>query len=149
MANTYESCDRVKEKGALYLVEDRAQTFVGSNWPFESGPCTPLKMAEAGFYYCGSAQTPDWVRCAVCHQDMEGWEESDNPRDEHKRCQPGCDYLKLKDPYTITVGDILDLEKAAYEHYIRQEGDKLSADLDEMVGDMREQLVNAEKTRTS
>ena len=37
-------------------------------------------MAEAGFYFCGTAQTPDWVRCVVCHQDMEGWEEEDDPR---------------------------------------------------------------------
>ena len=39
-----------------------------------------LQVAEAGFYYCGTAQTPDWVRCVVCHQDMEGWEPEDNPR---------------------------------------------------------------------
>lgn len=39
-----------------------------------------MQVAEAGFYYCGTAQTPDWVRCVVCHQDMEGWEPEDNPR---------------------------------------------------------------------
>lgn len=37
------------------------------------------QVAEAGFYYCGTVQAPDWVRCVVCHQDMEGWEPEDNP----------------------------------------------------------------------
>lgn len=84
------------QESPLYLVEDRLKTFDGSRWPFESGTCTPVKvlsfgcygckvatmlqMSEAGFYYCGSVSSPDWVRCVVCHQDMDGWEEQDKPR---------------------------------------------------------------------
>lgn len=70
------------EEGALYRVEDRLDSFkvAHCSWPFDSGPCTPLKMAEAGFYFCGTDQAPDWVRCVVCHQDMEGWEATDDPR---------------------------------------------------------------------
>ena len=70
------------ELGALYTVEERLDTFTVSHcsWPFDSGPCTPLKMAEAGFYFCGTDQAPDWVRCVVCHHDMEGWEATDDPR---------------------------------------------------------------------
>ena len=70
---------RPLEQGALYTVQERLDTFAQCNWPFDSGPCTPLRMAEAGFYFCGTDQAPDWVRCVVCHHDMEGWEETDDP----------------------------------------------------------------------
>lgn len=35
---------RCIEDGALYLVEDRLETFKESHWPFDSGPCTALKV---------------------------------------------------------------------------------------------------------
>lgn len=38
-----------------------------------------MQMAEAGFYYCGSATSPDWVRCFVCHHELDGWEDGDVP----------------------------------------------------------------------
>jgi len=37
---------------------------------------------------------------------------------EHKRHMPSCPFLKIKDPYDITVGDVLDLEKKAFEYAI-------------------------------
>ena len=40
------------------------------------------------------------------------------PRAEHKQHRPDCPFLKIKDPYNITVGDILDLEKTATENFI-------------------------------
>ena len=36
---------RCIEDGALYLVEDRLETFKESHWPFDSGPCTALKVS--------------------------------------------------------------------------------------------------------
>lgn len=147
---TMASCEqngRSFEEGALYLVEDRLETFQVANWPFDSGSCTPLKMAEAGFYFCGTAQTPDWVRCVVCHQDMEGWEEEDDPREEHKRHSPNCAYLKLKDPYKITFGEMLDLEKSACENYIKSEAEFLNQDLQSSVAEMREIVKEAIKKR--
>ena len=124
------------ELGALYTVEERLETFrvAHCSWPFDSGPCTPLKMAEAGFYFCGTDRAPDWVRCVVCHHDMEGWEATDDPRlpplrsqplltlfpcrSEHKKHVPNCGFLKIKDPYKITVENVLDLEKKALETFI-------------------------------
>ena len=38
--------------------------------------------------------------------------------DEHKRHSKDCPFLKIKNPYTITVGDILTLERKALEYYI-------------------------------
>ena len=37
---------------------------------------------------------------------------------EHKSNRPKCQFLKLKDPYAITVGEVLDLERAALQHCI-------------------------------
>ena len=31
-------------EGALYTVEERFETFDKSHWPFDSGPCTPIKV---------------------------------------------------------------------------------------------------------
>ena len=42
--------------------------------------------------------------------------------EEHKRHQPKCAFLKIKDPYAITVGQVLDLEKAAMENFIVRVG---------------------------
>ena len=39
-------------------------------------------------------------------------------RTEHKQHHPNCPFLKIKDPYSITFGDVLELEKAAMENYI-------------------------------
>ena len=38
---------REMSEGALYSVEERLDTFQVSycNWPFDSGPCTPLKVS--------------------------------------------------------------------------------------------------------
>lgn len=52
---------------AMLLVANRLATF--SNWPFaeeEGATCTPARMAEAGFYACGSEQEPDAARCYFC-----------------------------------------------------------------------------------
>ncbi len=37
---------------------------------------------------------------------------------EHKSHQPKCAFLKIKDPYAVTVGDVLDLEKAAISNFL-------------------------------
>jgi baculoviral IAP repeat-containing protein 5 len=104
--------------GILYTVDERLETFEGSHWPFEDGKCTPLKMAEAGFYYCGTTSNPDWVRCIVCHIDMDGWEETDNPWEEHKK-NSNCPFIKkIRDPYQITYGEVVELEKEAVKLYI-------------------------------
>jgi len=31
---------------------------------------------------------------------------------------PSCPFLKIRDPYDITVGDVLDLERKAFEYAI-------------------------------
>nr|QHX41462.1 baculoviral IAP repeat-containing protein 5-like protein [Halisarca dujardinii]QIZ30877.1 baculoviral IAP repeat-containing protein 5-like protein [Halisarca dujardinii] len=117
-----------KDKGifddvrSFYSVQERLDTFKHSHWPFERGPCTPLKMAEAGFYYIGTESSPDAVRCVVCLTELEGWEEGDEPYKEHKShsTSSSCPFLHVKDPYLITVGEVFKLEKKSLEYAINK-----------------------------
>lgn len=132
--------ERSIEDGALYLVEERLNTFKETNWPFDSGSCTAEKMAEAGFYHCGNPGTPDWTRCIVCHTDVDGWEATDDPLMEHKKLSPKCAFLKIKDPYAITVGDSLDLERTAIRNYIAMESAKLESDMESHASEVKENM---------
>ena len=42
-------------------------------------------MAAAGFYFCGTDAEPDLVRCYYCRRELDGWEEEDDPWQEHSR----------------------------------------------------------------
>lgn len=132
--------------GALYLVQERLETFKPL-WPFQTGSCAPLKMAEAGFYYCGSAETPDWVRCCVCHHELDGWEESDDPIEQHRSHEPDCPYLEINDPYNITVADVIELEKKAMEIFIQLESDRLTEQCKAEAQILRQMLVDALQKR--
>lgn len=79
-------------------------------WPFdEDCNCTPEKMAEAGFYHVGNPNEPDLVRCYYCRRELDGWESTDIPWDEHKR-RP-CPFIKLgKTPQNLTVEEAFNLE---------------------------------------
>ena len=80
-------------------------------------------MAEAGFYYIGTDSSPDAVCCVVCLTELEGWEEDDDPLKEHKShsASSACPFLKIKDPYQLTVGDVFKLEKKALQYLIVSE----------------------------
>ncbi len=66
-------------------------------------------MAEAGFYFVGTSTEPDLARCYYCRRELDGWEPSDVPWDEHKRRE--CPYIKLnKTPQDITVEEAFNLE---------------------------------------
>ena len=70
-----------------------------------------FKMAEAGFYHVGSDSEPDLVRCYYCRRELDGWEPTDIPWDEHKRRE--CPYISLgKIPQSLTIEDTFDLEAA-------------------------------------
>ena len=37
-------------------------------------------MVEAGWHYCPTSESDDFVRCAYCDLSLDGWEPKDNPR---------------------------------------------------------------------
>lgn len=61
----------------MYGTESKAAQVTSAD-PEKSSECFS-QVAEAGFYYCGTLQAPDWVRCVVCHTDVDGWEATDDP----------------------------------------------------------------------
>ena len=50
-------------------LDARMRTF--KHWPFKDDcSCTPEKMAESGFYFCGGDNEPDLVRCYYCRKEL-------------------------------------------------------------------------------
>lgn len=47
-------------------------------------------MARAGFIFQPLPSNPDNVSCFLCNKALDGWEENDNPLEEHLRHSPEC-----------------------------------------------------------
>ena len=81
------------------MLEARRSTF-GGLWPHESKrgwTCKTQKvnnklgssklegadridqMVEAGWYYCPTTESDDFVKCPYCSLSLDGWEPKDNP----------------------------------------------------------------------
>lgn len=72
----------------LNTFEGRLSTF--RNWPKEN-VVSANKLAEDGFVFAGCPDRPDLVMCAKCKNTLHGWQEGDNPRNEHyKHFQKNC-----------------------------------------------------------
>lgn len=63
-------------------------------------------MAEAGFYWCGTAQESDTAACFLCGKVLDGWESTDDPWSEHRKHSPQCAFVKLghkEDEITVSL----------------------------------------------
>ncbi|KAI0814006.1 hypothetical protein GGR55DRAFT_490837 [Xylaria sp. FL0064] len=91
------------------------------SWPHKR--LDPEIFARAGFYFAPSPHFPDNTICFLCCKNVDGWEEDDNPFEEHLRLSPHCgwaivagieaglgDYA-LDDP---TSSDMIDARKATF-----------------------------------
>ncbi|KAI0432800.1 hypothetical protein F5Y09DRAFT_300933 [Xylaria sp. FL1042] len=91
------------------------------SWPHKR--LDPEIFARAGFYFAPSPHFPDNTVCFLCCKNVDGWEEDDNPFEEHLRLSPHCgwaivagietglgDYA-LDDP---TSSDMIDARKATF-----------------------------------
>lgn len=38
-----------------------------------------MQMIEAGWYYCPTLESDDFVKCSYCSLSLDGWEPKDNP----------------------------------------------------------------------
>lgn len=70
-------------------IEARIRTYTA--WP-EDLIQTPDILAEAGFYYAGSA---DLVRCFHCDGGLRNWDPQDDPWTEHARWFPSCAFVRV------------------------------------------------------
>ncbi|KAI9811510.1 MAG: hypothetical protein M1832_000885 [Thelocarpon impressellum] len=79
------------------MKEARRATFAGL-WPHDGKKgwvCKTEKMVEAGWYYCPTADSDDFVSCPYCSLCLDGWEPKDKPLDEHRSRSPGCPFFEL------------------------------------------------------
>ncbi|KAH0534121.1 hypothetical protein FGG08_007279 [Glutinoglossum americanum] len=77
------------------MMAARRVTFA-DRWPHEGKKgwlCKITKMVEAGWYYCPTPDSDDFVSCAYCGLSLDGWEPKDNPMEEHQRRSPMCPFF--------------------------------------------------------
>uniref|UniRef100_A0A8C6XTS8 Baculoviral IAP repeat containing 5 n=1 Tax=Naja naja TaxID=35670 RepID=A0A8C6XTS8_NAJNA len=102
----------------LYLKENRLATF--TRWPFVSDCfCTADRMAEAGFIHCPSENISDVAQCFICFKELEGWEPTDDPMEEHRKHSPKCAFVALqKDICDLTIQEFMKLRKERMNNLI-------------------------------
>ncbi|KAG7287344.1 hypothetical protein NEMBOFW57_006854 [Staphylotrichum longicolle] len=57
-------------------------------WPHKT--LSPVALAKAGFFFEPHPKSPDNVVCFLCEKSLDGWEETDNPLEEHLKHSPTC-----------------------------------------------------------
>ncbi|KAI1849380.1 hypothetical protein JX266_004875 [Neoarthrinium moseri] len=57
-------------------------------WPHKR--IEPTNLARAGFYFDPTPEQPDNAVCFLCQKRIGGWEDGDDPVEEHVRLSPGC-----------------------------------------------------------
>ncbi|CAG2179454.1 unnamed protein product [Oppiella nova] len=97
---------------------NRLTTYKG--WPITAGNCTKEKMSSCGFYQCNDDSGDDCVRCFCCFKELDGWQESDDPWDEHKR-NNNCYFANLGKPEaTLTVREWLIVMEERQVNYVNK-----------------------------
>ncbi|KXJ88209.1 hypothetical protein Micbo1qcDRAFT_197454 [Microdochium bolleyi] len=71
-------------------------------WPHKQ--LDPVDLARAGFYFDPTPEQPDNVVCFLCERRLGGWEDGDNPFEEHLRLSPNCGWA-IVSAIEIGLGD--------------------------------------------
>ncbi|XP_025412328.1 baculoviral IAP repeat-containing protein 5-like [Sipha flava] len=84
------------------------------NWTMEKPSAE--EMAEAGFY-CPNPDVPDVVKCFSCFIELDGWEPTDKPWNEHRKraltLNPPCKFIEIgKKEMDCSVNDFLEIQKS-------------------------------------
>jgi hypothetical protein len=77
--------------------EARLETFRNYS---PSLPLSKQDLAAAGFIF---QKEPDFTECFACNMVLKGWEEGDNPMDEHRKLAPGCPFVQTVDRAEIAL----------------------------------------------
>ncbi|KAL1465551.1 hypothetical protein WDU94_005108 [Cyamophila willieti] len=104
----------------MMFYRNRLKTF--TSWPFSSengDTCSAESMAGAGFYSISKKRNDTSVKCFCCFKELDGWEEMDNPWEEHKRHQTNCTFIMLdKTEQKWTLGDYIELQQRMSIKYL-------------------------------
>ncbi|KAF2885561.1 hypothetical protein ILUMI_20629 [Ignelater luminosus] len=116
----------------LIFEEKRLKTF--KEWPFDDDkPCSAQKLAEAGFYFAGSAADPDAVQCFLCDKALDGWDEEDDPWEEHLSHSENCEFAKLKQhEAALTYEQLTNFKKQLLIKSIKKCAEELKRDVDDL-----------------
>lgn len=69
-------------------------------------------MAEAGFYLIATDEESDAAQCFICCKQLDGWEPTDDPWEEHRNHSSSCPFVELGKPEEqLTVIEIVELWK--------------------------------------
>ncbi|OKL56120.1 hypothetical protein UA08_08699 [Talaromyces atroroseus] len=85
----------IEDPTSMAIVEARRTTFA-IGWPHDGKSgwvCQSDKMVEAGWYFCPNEESPDLASCPYCKLSLDGWEETDNPFEEHYRRSSDCSFF--------------------------------------------------------
>lgn len=64
------------------------------------------QLARAGFFFNPQPSNPDNVRCFLCHKDLDGWEEDDDPLQEHLKHSGSCGWA-ICAAIELELGDVV------------------------------------------
>jgi len=86
------------------------------------------EMAESGFY-CPNPDVPETVRCFSCLIELDGWEPTDKPWEEHKKralsLNPPCMFVEIgKKESDLLVKDYLDIFKSVMLRVVNKKCEK-------------------------
>lgn len=86
------------------------------------------EMAKAGFY-CPNPDIPDTVKCFSCFIELDGWEPSDNPWEEHRKraisLNPPCKFIEIgKKELDYSVNDFLEIQKSVLLQTFKEKCEK-------------------------
>ncbi|CAG9860296.1 unnamed protein product, partial [Phyllotreta striolata] len=114
MMNNNNDFPLAKYKKAMENMYFQSRLKTYTKWRFSANHnCSASKMAEAGFICVATKDTePDLVRCFFCKKELDGWDASDVPWDEHKSHSTKCLFAQLqKHEDDMTVKEFLLLQK--------------------------------------
>ncbi|XP_055616648.1 baculoviral IAP repeat-containing protein 5 [Toxorhynchites rutilus septentrionalis] len=134
-------CTAMNIEKVCLFEKDRINSF--QKWPYtESSPCSIQKMAEAGFRWQGYDCEEDTAACFVCGKILDGWEETDNPWEEHKKHAPQCLFVKYgRSEAELTVEEMISLLEVILKERIKNKYNALKEDLKVVIEKKRKEMT--------
>ncbi|XP_055587726.1 baculoviral IAP repeat-containing protein 5 [Uranotaenia lowii] len=130
-------------KKVLLFEADRIASF--QTWPYSSkSACSIQKLAEAGFSWIGDGDEneEDTVICFVCGKVLDGWEETDDPWEEHKKHAPQCLFVKYGRPEgELTVEEMLNILEVLLKEKLQNKYESLRKTLKAHIEKKRKELI--------
>ena len=111
----------------MEVLEERLNSFRNQKrfkWPLPaSWRVNPETLARAGYYFKPQARNDDTAECFICQKSLGGWEENDDPYQEHRSHQASCPLCRLhdKDARMVTFDTWPD-KRRGYKAFVKKVG---------------------------